>query len=102
MTSTPHSSQQAFQVIRECLAQGERAMDELGWTRRNVMVQATLACLEEQLEALRAVMRGIAHADPPAKGTPAEELARELAAVRLAARVALDEWGSNPASRQDA
>lgn len=47
-------------------------------------------------ERMVAVLRGIAYAKPPRKGTPAGELALQLASVRLAARVVLEEWGIEP------
>lgn len=90
----PHSefvSPQAFQVIRECLAQGQRAMDELGWTQRDVMVMATLRRIEEQNESLlRVAHAAIAYCSDVNNGGEADTDDLEAAIAVL-----------YPASRQD-
>ena len=58
---------------------------------------AALSVIERHVQDMETALRGIAHAQPPKKGTSAHNLARDLAAVRLAARVVLDEWGDAPA-----
>lgn len=68
----------------------------LGWealTQAEADRDVRIRELERERDQARDALRGIAHQDAPSKTATADELARELAAVRLAARVVLGEWG---------